>query len=150
MSGSTSSPLGQINLRSSPVWSCSHGAKCHSWEGASRTNNCIMTSTDNTAASFMKGVTSQVSHKCIHLDFLLRAETVETGTKSARSMCIFEDAVSSYKLVWSKSRPNGDDFTSALEPRSAEIIRKDVFRAFFSLHIPIIQFCIRALTKIPV
>lgn len=28
-SGSASSPLGQINLRSSPKWSCSHAAKCH-------------------------------------------------------------------------------------------------------------------------
>lgn len=43
MSGSASSPLGQINLRSSPVWSCSHGAKCHFWKGASKNQYCIMT-----------------------------------------------------------------------------------------------------------
>lgn len=59
MSGNVSSPLGQINLRSSPVWSRSHGAKCHLLSGGK--HNQISIRGFYFAASFMKGITTQVT-----------------------------------------------------------------------------------------
>lgn len=97
-------------------------------------------------------------HRCnaskFWLDYFLQAECdwVETGSKSKLAWCIgyaFEDVVLSYILVWSKSRLNGDNFASALARRPSEIIRKDLFRAFFFPTSPLSSFAYKHSLKYP-
>lgn len=141
MSGSVSSPLGQINLRSSLCGAAHMELNATCCEGANRTNAVLwLLLYRHYCCQLHKG--NQNQHRwqkrtvpwfpALKLIHLTRNQLSERDPAQLNPRCCL-----TYLFV---SRLFGDDLTSTLEPEPLESIRKCVFRAFSPrAHYPVLH-----------